>query len=183
MKFETYAVWCIRIAQQYFSSTYSQSLLYQVYKYEMRIFFLKKHVKFGRLTKSGLFKVCSVACYTFSPIFRAICEYHVSKIFFFCCEPFIEPFFHIFVRIKALLSKVRNPLMQTSGNRKELSPVSKPHEVELPSWVFATYREPVLAYMMEHFHKEKWLCIVSFDILAPFQSRNGSNRSIVVGNV
>ena len=39
------------------------------------------------------------------PIFRTICEYHAGKFFPFCCERFIELFFHIFLWIKALLSK------------------------------------------------------------------------------
>ena len=52
--------------------------IYQVYKYEMTIFFPKKHVKFGRMIKRDLFKVCSIASYIF-PIFRAICGYYASK--------------------------------------------------------------------------------------------------------
>ena len=46
---------------------------------EMRIFIFKKHVKFGRMIRRALFKVCSIACYTFFPIFRAICQYHGSN--------------------------------------------------------------------------------------------------------
>ena len=67
------------------------------------------------------------------PIFRAICEYHASKIFPFCCEPFLESFFHLLVRTKALLSKCVKSSMQTSGNRKKPSLLSKPHGVELSS--------------------------------------------------
>ena len=78
---------------------------HQVYQYEMRIFFFKKHVKIRRMIKSVLFKVCSIACYTFFPSFGQFLNTTPLKIFSLCCEPFIEPFFHIFVRIKALLNK------------------------------------------------------------------------------
>ena len=78
---------------------------YQMYKYEMTIFFPKKHVKFGRMIKKALFKVYSIASYTFFPSFGQLVDTTPVKIFHFCREPFIEPFFHIFVRTKALLSK------------------------------------------------------------------------------
>ena len=41
--------------------------------------FLKKHVKFGRMVKSASFNACSIACYIYFPIFRAIYEYYASK--------------------------------------------------------------------------------------------------------
>ena len=40
---------------------------YQVYKYEMLHSISKKHLKFGKMIKSALFEVCSIACYTFFP--------------------------------------------------------------------------------------------------------------------
>ena len=77
-----------------------------MYKYEMTIFFpQKKHVKFGRIIKRDLFKVCSIVSYTFFPSFGQFVDTAPVKIFPFCRKPFIEPFFHIFVRTKALFSK------------------------------------------------------------------------------
>ena len=74
------------------------------------------------------------------------------KIFPFCCEPFIDPFFHIFARTKALLSKCVKSSMRTSGNGKETNRVSKPHGVEFPSRVLPTYSELVLLYVMKKHH-------------------------------
>ena len=69
-------------------------------------FFLnKKQVKFERMIKIALFNVCSIVCYTFSPSFDQFKNTTSVKIFPFCYEPFIELFFHIFVRTKALLGK------------------------------------------------------------------------------
>ena len=79
--------------------------MYQVYEYEMRILFIKKYVKFGKMIKSALFKVYSIASYTFLPSFGQFVNTTSVQIFPFCCELFVEPFFHIFVRTKALLSK------------------------------------------------------------------------------
>ena len=111
---------------------FERTLNYQVYKYEMTIFFPKKHVKFGRMIKRDLFKVCSIASYTFFPSFGQFVDTTPVKIFPFCREPFIEPFFHLRMNQSAA-QQVREPWMQTSGNRKELSLVNKPHGVELPS--------------------------------------------------
>ena len=68
-------------------------------------FFQKKYVKFGRMIKRALFKVCSIASYTFFPSFGQFVDTMPVNIFSLCREPFIEPFFRIFVRTKALLSK------------------------------------------------------------------------------
>ena len=68
-------------------------------------FLFLKHVNFGRMMKSALFKVCLTVCYTFLPSFGQFVNTTPVKIFPFCCESFIEPFFHIFVRTKALLGK------------------------------------------------------------------------------
>ena len=71
----------------------------------MQIFSLKK-VKFKKNdTKSVSFKVCSIACYTPFPFFGQFENITAVKIFPFYCEPFMEPFFHIFAQTKALLSK------------------------------------------------------------------------------
>ena len=78
---------------------------YQVYKYEMRIIVFKNVVKFGRMIKRALFKICSIACYTFSPSLGKFVNTKPVQIFPLCCKPFIEPLFHIFVRPKAHLSK------------------------------------------------------------------------------
>ena len=56
-------------------------------------FFLKEHVKFGRILKSALFKVCSITGYTFFPFFGQFVNTTSVQIFPFCCEPFVEPFF------------------------------------------------------------------------------------------
>ena len=51
---------------------------YPVYEYEMRIFFLNKQVKFEKNDKKCFIKgMLNHLLYIF-PIFRAICEYHVS---------------------------------------------------------------------------------------------------------
>ena len=137
-------------------------------------FFLNKHVKFGRRMKSVLFKECSIACYTFPPSFGQFVNTALVKIFPFCCETFIEPFFHIFVR-----TKVRDVSMQTSGNRKQANPVSKSHGVELPSWVLPTCREPVLPMWWSIVTKKNDFTL---PLLTFFQVGNNSSRSIVVGN-
>ena len=119
-----------------------------------RFFSQKKHVKFGRMIKRDLFKVYSIASYTFFPSFGQFVNTTPVKIFPFCREPFIEPFFHIFVRTKALLSKcVTHRCKQVVIGRSQV--VSKPHGVELPSWVLPTCPELVLPYVMEHCHGEK----------------------------
>ena len=90
-----------------------------------RIFFLK-----NTLNSEERQKVCSIACYKFFAYFM---NTTLVKIFPFCCEPFIEPFFQIFVRIKDAVQRVRVSPTQTSGNWKESSLVSKPQGVKLPS--------------------------------------------------
>ena len=77
-------------------------LNYHVFKYEMLI--LKKHVKFGRIIKSDLFKVCSIFCYTFFPSFGQFVNTTKVKIFPFCREAI----FYVFVRTKALFNKCVN---------------------------------------------------------------------------
>ena len=79
------------------------------------------------------FKVCSIACCTFSPSFGQFVNTMPGTIFSFWCERFVDAFFHIFVRTGALLSKCAKSSMQTSDNWKEASLVSKSHGVELSS--------------------------------------------------
>ena len=55
---------------------------YQMYKYEMRI--KKKHVKYGKMIKRALFKVCSIASYTFFPSFGQFVDTTSVKIFPLC---------------------------------------------------------------------------------------------------
>ena len=43
-------------------------------------FFLEKYVEFGRMVKSILFKVCSIACYSFSPSFEQFVNTTTVKI-------------------------------------------------------------------------------------------------------
>jgi len=86
-----------------------------------RYFSQKKHVKFGKMIKRNLFKVCSIACYTVFPVFRTICGYHASKNL-----PLLPRIIHraIFSRLRTNQSaaqQVRDLSMQTSGNRKEPS--------------------------------------------------------------
>ena len=97
-------------------------------------FFLKNDLT-RKKDESALFKVCSVACYTF-PIYRAICEYNAGK--------------NLHLLLRAIFSHLRtnqsaarqvcNSSMKTRGNRKEPSLMSKPHLVKLPSWVLSTCR-------------------------------------------
>ena len=63
-------------------------------------FFLRNHVKFGTMINNALFKVCSIACYIFFPSFGQFVNTMSVTIISFCCKPFAEPFFHIFVRTK-----------------------------------------------------------------------------------
>ena len=68
--------------------------------------------------------------------------------------------------------------MQTSGNRKELSLVSKLQGVELPIRVPPTCRELVLTHVMKHRHVLRFGLFLDF-----YQARNGSNRSIIVDDI
>ena len=92
----------------------------------MQIQKLKKNIKFGRMIKSALFKVCSIPCYTFFHFFFGIYEYHANKNL-----PLLPRTIHraIFISSYKLKhrSAVRDPSMQTSGNWKEPSLISKPH--------------------------------------------------------
>ena len=106
-----------------------------------------------RMTRSALFKLCPNASSTFSPYLGQFVNTTP-----FCCAPFIESFFHIFVWTKVLLSRC----VTHRCKRKEQSLANKLHGIELPRWVIPTCREPVLSYVMEHCHGEKWLSVVHF---------------------
>ena len=77
------------------------------------------------MTQIVLFKVFTIACYTFFSIFLAICEYHTSK----NLPPFLRNIRRvIFSHLRTNQSAAQqmcDPLIQTSGNRKEPSLVSK----------------------------------------------------------
>jgi len=78
------------------------------------------------MIKSTLYKVCSIACYTFSPIFQETYEFHTSKNL-----PIIhQAIFLIFLLTKDC-SEICDLFMQTSDKEQNL--VSKLHRVELPS--------------------------------------------------
>lgn len=55
------------------------------------------------------------------------------KIFLFCCKPFNETFFSNLCTKQSVAQQVWDPSMQTSGNQKAPSLVSKPYGVEVPS--------------------------------------------------
>ena len=92
---------------------YSMYFQYQIYCNSFtrctsmicEFFSKKKRVEFGRMIKTSLFKVRSIVCCTFFLSFGQLVNTRIVKIFAFCCEPFIGPFFHIFVRTKTLFSK------------------------------------------------------------------------------
>ena len=92
--------------------------------------------------------------HTFSPSFWQFVNVTAVKIFSFCCEPFIGPFFHIFVRTKALLGKcVTHRRKQVVIGRSQIWWVSRRGTA---SKLSASYvLEPVLPYVMEHCHEEK----------------------------
>ena len=131
-----------------------------------RYFSQKKHFKFGKIIKRDLFKVYSIASYTFFPSFGQFVDTTPVKIFPFCREHSSSHFFTSSYQSAA--QQVRDPSMQTSGNRKEPSLVNKPHGAELSSWILPTCPELVLPYVTEHCHGEKWPCVASFDILVVF---------------
>jgi len=85
------------------------------------------------MIERDLFKVCSIASYIFFPSFGQFVDTTSVKIFPFCREPFIEPFFSHLRTNQSAAQQVRDLSMQTSDNRKEPSLASKPHGVELPS--------------------------------------------------
>ena len=72
----------------------------RAYEHETWIFFVK-----NTFNSEERQKVCSVACCTFVPSFGQIVNTTSVKIFSFCCELFVNPLFHIFVRTKTLLIK------------------------------------------------------------------------------
>ena len=88
-------------------------------------FFSKKHGKFGRIKKSMLNRLL----HSF-PICPAICEYHGSKNLLFLLWTIHRTIFSHLRTNRSAAQQVRDSLMQTSGNRKESSLVSKNFSVE-----------------------------------------------------
>ena len=76
---------------------------YRAYQHEIRIFLVKRNVKSGKMT---IIKVCSIVYVAFFPPQGQFVKRTSIQIFPFCCEPFTEPFFHIFVRTEVLFSKL-----------------------------------------------------------------------------
>ena len=74
-----------------------------------------KHVKFGRMMKNALFKVCSIACYTFFSSFGQLVNTTPVKNFPIYYEPFIVIFSHLRTN-QSGTQQVRDSSMQTSGN-------------------------------------------------------------------
>jgi len=104
-----------------------------VYKYEITIFFpKKKHVKFGRMIKRDLFKVYSIANYTFFPLSGNLWIPRQKNLPLLPRTINRAIFSHLRTNQSAA-QQVRDPSMQTSGNRKEPSLVSKLHGIELSS--------------------------------------------------
>ena len=85
------------------------------------------------------------------PILRAIYEYHASKNLPLLFMNYLSHFLY-FCMNKSTVQQVCDPLMQTTGNRKEPSLVSKTHRVEFPSRVFPVCRESVLPYVIDLTH-------------------------------
>ena len=124
-------------------------------KCEMRFFSLKKTRQIRKYDKMCFVQsMLHRLLYIFS-IFRAICEYHVNENLPLLLRTIRRFIFHIFVRTKALPNKCVKSSMQTSGNRKEPSTVSKTQDVEFPSLLIPTYRKLVLPYITEYCHEEK----------------------------
>ena len=136
--------WCwVRVIEMVLSFTKCTSM-------KCGFLFLKKHVKFGRAIKIASSKVCPITRYTFSPFFGQFVNRTPAKIF-----PIHRPIFSYLCMNQRDTHRVRDPSMQTSGNRKRQSLASKPYGVELPSRVLSTCRELVLPYVTVHCHEEK----------------------------
>ena len=141
-------------------------------------FFLKKHVKFGRMVKCFIQSMLYRLLYIF-PIFRAICEYHTSKNLPLLLRTIHRAIFSHLRTNQSAVRQVRDLSMQTSG--KELSLVSKRHGVELLNWVLSTCRESVsvLSYVMEHSHEEEWLCVAAFGSISFWHFSSGKRFKLV----
>ena len=104
---------------------------YQERKYEMRTFFFKKHVKFAGIIKNGLFKVHSIACYTFFPSSGQFLN--AGKNVPLLLRTIRRAIFSHLRTNRSAAQQVRDPSVQTSGNRKEPSLASKAQRVEFLS--------------------------------------------------
>ena len=72
------------------------------------------------------------------PIFCVICEYHASQNLPLLLRSINRAIFSYLRMNQSAAQQVRDLSMQTNGNRKEPSLVSKPYGVELPSNVSRT---------------------------------------------
>ena len=80
--------------------------------------------------KSALFKVCSIACYTFFPSFGQFVNTTPVKIFPLLLQTIHRAIFSHLRTNQSATQQMRDPSIQTSGNLKESSLVTKPHWVE-----------------------------------------------------
>ena len=97
--------------------------LYQVYKWEMRIFFYETRYILKSNKRYFIQNMFQRLLHIF-PIFRVICEYHVSKNLPLLLQTIDWAIFsHPRTNQSAALQEC-DPSMQTSGNRKEPSPVN-----------------------------------------------------------
>ena len=67
------------------------------------------------------------------PIFREICEYHANKNLPFLLRIIRRVIFSHLRTNQSAAQQVRDPLIQTSSNRKEPSLISKLYGVDLPN--------------------------------------------------
>ena len=67
------------------------------------------------------------------PVFRAICEYQTSNNLPPLLRNIHRAIFSHLRTNQSAAQHIRDQSVQTNGNRKEPSPVSKPHGVELPT--------------------------------------------------
>ena len=106
--------------------------------------------------------------YVFS-IFQAIYEYHTTKNLPLLPPTIHQAIFFIYRYEVNRCSAIHDPLMQTSGNRKEPILMSKPYGVELPSWMFPMCRKPVLLYVMNIVMKKN-IIVLPLSVYCPFLS-------------
>ena len=90
------------------------------------------------------------------PVFRAICDYHVSKNLPLLLRIIQRTIFSHLRINQSATQQVSDASIQTSGNQREPSPVSKPHGLELfPVACFQRVVHRFLLNVMEHCHEKK----------------------------
>ena len=163
----------------YSSESYFEGRILQVYKYEMRVFSIKQ-VKFGTMIK--------VLYSKYAPSFVTHFSHHSCNLWIprqwksspFAANHSLSHFFTSSYELKRCSASVWHRCEQVVIGTSQVQWVSSKGWTELPRRVFPMCREP---FVMEHFHEKQSLCVASFSILAVFQARNSSYRSIVVANV